>query len=57
VQPALTAIERAVAELGEAHTEPSGLIRMNSSRVAARLLIEPQMGSSWHVIPSCGWSW
>lgn len=44
LQPALTAIERAVAELGEAHTEPSGLIRMNSSRVAARLLIEPQMG-------------
>ena len=44
LQPALTAIERAVAELGEAHTEPSGLIRMNSSRVAARLLIEPHMG-------------
>ena len=44
LQPALTAIERAVAEIGEAHAEPTGLIRMNSSRVAARLLIEPQMG-------------
>ncbi len=44
VQPALTAIERAVTELGEAHAEPSGLIRMNSSRVAARLLIEPHLG-------------
>ncbi|WP_312840511.1 LysR family transcriptional regulator, partial [Delftia tsuruhatensis] len=45
LQPALTAIERAVAEIGEAHLEPMGLIRMNSSRVAARLLIEPHMGS------------
>ncbi|NMK47023.1 LysR family transcriptional regulator [Achromobacter sp. Bel] len=44
LQPALTAIERAVAELGEAHAEPSGLIRMSSSRIAARLLIEPHLG-------------
>lgn len=45
LQPALTAIERAVTELGEAHVEPSGSIRMNSSRIAARLLIEPHMGT------------
>lgn len=44
LQPALTAIERAVAELGETQAEPSGLIRMSSSRIAARLLIEPHMG-------------
>ena len=44
LQPALTAIERAVAEIGEAQAEPTGLIRMNSSRVAARLLIEPHLG-------------
>jgi DNA-binding transcriptional LysR family regulator len=44
LQPALTAIERAVSELGEAHEEPSGLIRMNASRIAARLLIEPCLG-------------
>lgn len=44
LQPALTAIERAVSELGEAHAEPSGLIRMNVPRIAARLLIEPHMG-------------
>lgn len=43
--PALAAIERAVSELGEAHTEPSGLIRLNTSRVAARRLIEPHMGA------------
>lgn len=45
LQPALTAIERAVTELGEAQNEPSGLIRMNSSRIAARLLVEPHMGA------------
>ena len=45
LQPALAAIERAVSELGEAHAEPSGLIRMNASRIAARLLIEPHMGA------------
>jgi DNA-binding transcriptional LysR family regulator len=45
LQPALTAIERAVAEIGEAQAEPTGLIRMNSSRVAARLLIEPHLGA------------
>ncbi|MDM4765261.1 LysR family transcriptional regulator [Pelomonas sp. SE-A7] len=44
LQPALNAVERAVSELGEAHEEPSGLIRMNSSRIAARLLIEPYLG-------------
>lgn len=44
LQPALNAIERAVSEIGEAHEEPSGLIRMNASRIATRLLIEPHMG-------------
>ena len=44
LQPSLTAIERAVAELRESHVEPSGLIRMTSSRIAARMLIEPHMG-------------
>jgi len=44
LQPALTAIEQAVLQLGEAHAEPAGLIRMSSSRIAARLLIEPHMG-------------
>lgn len=44
LQPALSAIERAVTELSERHDEPSGLIRLNSSRIAARLLIEPHLG-------------
>ena len=41
--PALTSIERAVGELGEACAEPAGLIRINTSRPAARLLLEPSM--------------
>lgn len=43
LQPTLIAIERAVTELGEAGPEPSGMIRMSVSRVAARTLIEPHM--------------
>ncbi len=44
LQPALASIERAVEGLGEVHSEPSGVIRMNSSRIASRLLLEPHMG-------------
>jgi len=43
VAPMLTAIERVVRNVGQAHDEPAGLIRINSSRVAARLLIEPYL--------------
>lgn len=44
LQPALSAIERAVGEAGEAGDMPTGLIRLNTSRIAARLLIEPHLG-------------
>jgi len=44
LQPALTAIEQAVMALDELHDEPSGLIRLNSSRIAAQLLVEPHLG-------------
>jgi DNA-binding transcriptional LysR family regulator len=43
LSPALAAIERAVTEVGEAGTEPSGTIRLSVSRVAARTLIEPHI--------------
>lgn len=43
LEPALSAIEQAVLEVGESQAEPSGLLRINSSRIAARLLIEPHM--------------
>lgn len=42
--PALDAIEGAVRRLGDARSEPSGLIRLNTSRVAAKKLIEPHIG-------------
>ncbi|MBY5969701.1 LysR family transcriptional regulator [Halomonas denitrificans] len=43
LKPALGSIERAVSEVGEAQAEPSGVIRINTSRVASRLLLEPRM--------------
>ncbi|WP_418129161.1 LysR family transcriptional regulator [Variovorax sp. 375MFSha3.1] len=41
--PALGGIDRAVHGLGESLAEPSGLLRVNSSRIAARCLIEPHL--------------
>ena len=43
LRPALAAIEGAVTEMGEAGAEPTGMIRLSVSRVAARALIEPHM--------------
>lgn len=43
LQPALTGIARAVTELGEVGSEPTGQIRLSVSRVAARTLLEPHM--------------
>ncbi|NIE64465.1 LysR family transcriptional regulator [Burkholderia sp. Ax-1719] len=43
--PALATIERAVSELDEAHGEPVGQIRVSTSRVASRLLLEPHMAA------------
>ncbi|QYK04625.1 LysR family transcriptional regulator [Shewanella zhangzhouensis] len=44
LHPSLTSIEQVISELSESHVEPSGLIRISSSRTAARLLIEPHLG-------------
>lgn len=44
LQPALTSIQRAVNELDGAGLEPSGLLRVNTSRIAAKMLLEPHMG-------------
>ncbi|AJG22405.1 LysR family transcriptional regulator [Cupriavidus basilensis] len=41
--PALTAVERAVHEMHDGRDEPSGLVRVNTSRVAARTLVEPHL--------------
>lgn len=41
--PSLVNIEGAVRRLGEARSEPSGLLRVNTSHTAARVLIEPYL--------------
>lgn len=43
LQPALGEIEQAVRNLQDADGEPSGLIRLNTSRMAAKALIEPHL--------------
>lgn len=43
LRPALDAIERAARDLNEARGEPSGLLRVNTSRIAARVLVEPHL--------------
>lgn len=51
VQPRLTEIEHAVRHLGDAGDEPSGLIKINTSRMAAKALIEPHLGEFYARYP------
>lgn len=41
--PALVAVERAVRTMHDTRDEPSGLVRVNTSRVAAKTLLEPHL--------------
>ncbi|MEN5033131.1 LysR family transcriptional regulator [Pseudomonas sp. TWI929] len=41
--PALIAVERTVRTMHDARDEPSGLVRVNTSRVAAKTLLEPHL--------------
>ncbi|MBX3232632.1 MAG: LysR family transcriptional regulator [Labilithrix sp.] len=43
LQPALQSLDHAVRELGQATTEPTGLVRINTARMAARELLEPHL--------------
>lgn len=43
LRPALGSIDRAVSGLSEMHGEPAGLLRVNTSRPAARALVEPHL--------------
>jgi len=43
LQVALQNIDGAVRTVGEARTEPSGLLRVNTARFAAKVLIEPHL--------------
>ncbi len=51
IQPALQAIEQAVVQMNDARDEPSGVIRLNSSRVAARTLVEPHLAEFLALYP------
>lgn len=44
VRPSLAAIDLALRDLDEANGEPSGVLRVNTARIAARHLIEPHLG-------------
>ncbi|WP_090493344.1 LysR family transcriptional regulator [Myxococcus virescens] len=44
LQPSLGSIESAVRSLGEAAGEASGLLKVNTARLAAKALIEPYVG-------------
>lgn len=41
--PALIAVERTVQTMHDMRDEPTGLVRVNTSRVAARVLLEPHL--------------
>ncbi|MPM90077.1 HTH-type transcriptional regulator PgrR [bioreactor metagenome] len=41
--PALVAVERTVRTMHDMRDEPSGLVRLNTSRVAAKTLLEPHL--------------
>jgi len=43
LQPALESINKAVINLNEANAEPAGLLRINTSRIAAKTLVEPNL--------------
>lgn len=43
LRPSLGSIERAVRSLGELRDEPAGLLRVNTGRPAAKMLIQPHL--------------
>lgn len=51
LQPALGAIEQALRGVGEANAVPSGLLRINTSRIAARTLVEPHLNEFFRRYP------
>lgn len=51
LQPRLAEIEHAVRHLGDSSGDPSGLIRINTSRMAAKALIEPHMDAFYARYP------
>ncbi|WP_275725456.1 LysR family transcriptional regulator [Vibrio furnissii] len=44
LQPALGSIDHAVRNIGQINDEPTGLLRINTSRVVAKYILEPHLG-------------
>lgn len=51
LRPALDAINQAVRGMGEGSATPSGLLRVNTSRIAARNLVEPHLAEFFARFP------
>lgn len=51
LQPALGVIEQAVRSVGAADAPPSGLLRVNTSRAAAKVLVEPHLAEFFSRYP------
>lgn len=51
LRPSLGEIEQAVRTLGDASKEPAGLIRVNTSRMAAKAVIEPHLAEFYARYP------
>lgn len=43
LQPAFGSIEDALRNIGQINAEPTGLLRINTSRVVAKYIIEPHL--------------
>ncbi|WP_116364813.1 LysR family transcriptional regulator [Parahaliea mediterranea] len=54
LKPALGAIELAVSAVGQAADQPTGVLRISTSRVASRLLLEPHLATFLGMYPSLG---
>ena len=51
IEPALAMIETATASALDADNRPEGLVRINTSRVAASYLLEPHLGEFYRLYP------
>ncbi len=54
LQPTLSQIERTVSNLSDSSSIPSGLVRINTSRLAAKALVEPHLAEFYQRYPNVG---
>jgi len=51
LRPALSSIDQAIRNIGNANATPSGQLRVNTSRIAARTLLEPHLAEFFSRYP------